>query len=149
MEIITALVKTKQETLEYFNLSPLYLSKTYSEGKWNIKQILVHLADAESVLLERIKRVIAEPKQVIWAFNQDLWCNNLDYENFSLELSKEVFIASRNLVIYLAEKYYNQFGKKEFVHNETGLRTLKDEFDKVASHNEGHLSQIRQALNKT
>ena len=29
---------------------------------------------------------------------------------------------------------------------ETGVRTLKDEMDKVASHNEHHLAQIRTAL---
>jgi hypothetical protein len=28
----------------------------------------------------------------------------------------------------------------------TGVRTLKDELDKVASHNEHHLEQIRAAL---
>ncbi len=34
----------------------------------------------------------------------------------------------------------------EFVHSVAGVRTLKDEFDKVASHNEHHLEQIRLAL---
>ena len=37
-------------------------------------------------------------------------------------------------------------GRREFVHSETGVRTLKDEFDKVAWHNEHHLEQIEQAL---
>jgi len=32
------------------------------------------------------------------------------------------------------------------VHSETGLRTLQDEFDKVANHNEQHLKQIAAAL---
>jgi hypothetical protein len=32
------------------------------------------------------------------------------------------------------------------VHSETGVRTLKDEIDKVAWHNENHLAQIRAAL---
>jgi hypothetical protein len=31
-------------------------------------------------------------------------------------------------------------------HSQTGLRTLKDEFDKVAAHNENHLGQIATAL---
>jgi hypothetical protein len=37
-------------------------------------------------------------------------------------------------------------GEREFVHNEAGKKTLKQEFEKVASHNEGHLAQIRKAL---
>lgn len=32
------------------------------------------------------------------------------------------------------------------MHSATGVRTWKDEFDKVACHNEHHLGQIRQAL---
>jgi len=81
---------------------------------------LVHLADAESILHERIKRVIAEPKQVIWAFNQNLWCDNLDYENFPLSLSKDLFIANRQSVIFLAGMYYSKLGKNEFIHSEKG-----------------------------
>lgn len=34
----------------------------------------------------------------------------------------------------------------EFVHSVTGVRTLSDEFEKVAAHNEHHLEQIRLAL---
>ena len=37
-------------------------------------------------------------------------------------------------------------GHLEFVHNETGVRTLKQEFDKVATHNEHHLEEIMMAL---
>lgn len=146
MDIITPLTDTKNETENYFDLSTYELSKSYSAGKWNIKQILVHLADAESILLNRIKRVIAEPKQVIWAFDQDLWCRHLAYTEFPLAISKALYVANRQNVIFLAEKYYDTLGNKEFIHSETGLRTLKDEFDKVPLHNQGHLNQIKLAL---
>jgi hypothetical protein len=99
-------------------------------------------------LLGRIKRIISEPKQVIWAMNQDLWCENLEYKTFPLEISQAIFLASRQAVIYLAQKYYTTLGNKEFVHSETGIRTLKDEFDKVALHNQSHIGQIKLALSK-
>ena len=146
MDLINLLTDNKNETEKYFDLSEEDLAKTYAQGKWSIKQILVHLADADSVLLDRIKRVISEPKQVIWAFDQDLWSENMDYKNFPLEISKAVYLANRQMVIHLAEKYYETLGQKEFVHSETGLRTLKDEFDKVVWHNQGHLEQIKLAL---
>jgi uncharacterized damage-inducible protein DinB len=84
MEYIKSLIDTQNETLKYFDLTESELSKSYGVGKWTIKQLLVHLADADSVLLNRIQRIIAEPKQVIWAFDQDLWCENLDYKNYPL-----------------------------------------------------------------
>jgi hypothetical protein len=49
-------------------------------------------------------------------------------------------------MIYHAQMHYEKDGHREFVHSETGVRTLKDEFDKVASHNEHHLQQIELAL---
>ena len=76
MNIRTKLIETQKQTELFFNLSETDLKKTYGKNKWNIRNILVHMADAESVLHERIKRIIAEPKQVIWAFDQDRWSEN-------------------------------------------------------------------------
>ena len=39
-----------------------------------------------------------------------------------------------------------QAASMEFVHSNTGVRTLKDEFDKVADHNQHHLEHIQTAL---
>ena len=52
----------------------------------------------------------------------------------------------REGVLYVARLHYEQDGQREFVHSETGVRTLKAEFDKVAWHNEDHLKQIRFSL---
>jgi hypothetical protein len=49
-------------------------------------------------------------------------------------------------MIDLARRHYERDGTKEFVHSKSGLRTVKEEFDKVASHTEHHLGQIRKAL---
>ena len=50
-------------------------------------------------------------------------------------------------MIFYAKLHYEKDGHLEFVHNLKGVRTLKDEFEKTASHNEHHLGQIRKALN--
>ncbi len=146
MDIIILLTKTQKATEKYFDLTQSELLKRYGKDKWSIKEILVHLADAECVLHERIKRIIAEPKQVLWAFNQDLWCNNLDYINFPLEISRDLFLSNRKSIIFLASKYYSLYGYKEFIHNQTGIKTLKEEIDKVVIHNQVHINQIEFAL---
>ena len=148
MNLLKQLIESGEKTEMYYNLPESDLLKTYENGKWNIKMILVHLSDAESVLHDRLKRVISEPKGVIWAFDQDLWSKNLDYENFPLEISKGIYAAKRKSVIYLAEKFYTKCGHKEFVHSETGLRTLSQEFEKIANHNLSHLNQIEIALKR-
>ena len=146
MELITQLKETKKQTLGYFDLPDSMLTKSYGDNKWNVRQLLNHLTDAETVLYDRIRRVIAKPNQVIWGFDQEAWAENLHYETFPLPINKKVFSSVRDATIYLAEEYYESCGHHEFVHNETGTRTLKDEFKKVAEHNQHHLDQISRAL---
>src|SRR5215472_8233113 len=49
-------------------------------GKWNIRQIIAHLADTELVLAYRMRKVIAEDSPTIDAFDQDAWAKQLGYE---------------------------------------------------------------------
>ena len=146
MDIITRLESARERTLGYFELSGEQLERSYAPGKWPVRWLLHHLADAETVMYDRIRRTISEPRQVLWAFDQDKWASGLDYRQMPLELSRRIYEAVRGGVIYQARLNYENNGLREFVHSETGVRTLKDEFDKVAWHNEHHLAQIETAL---
>lgn len=146
MTLISELERTRDETLEYFALDGKALQRTYAPGKWSVRFILHHLADSETVLFDRIRRVLSEPRQVLWVYDQDAWARGLDYGRVPLGLSQQVYQSVRAAIIYYADQYYEPKGHLEFVHSVTGVRTLKDEFDKVASHNEHHLEQIRTAL---
>lgn len=146
MQLIQDLETTRDETLAFFALGEEDLSRRYAPDKWSIRFILHHLADSETVLFDRIRRVLSEPRQVLWVFDQDAWAKGLDYARLPLPISRQVFESVRNAVIYYARLNYEKNGHLEFVHSATGVRTLRDEFDKVASHNAKHLSQIRAAL---
>jgi hypothetical protein len=145
-DLIHRLEQTRDETLNLFALGDSDLARTYAPGKWSVRFILLHLADAESVLFDRIRRILSEPRQVLWVFDQDAWAKGLDYSSVPLEISARVYESVRNAVIYYAGLHYEGKGHLEFVHSVTGVRTLKDELDKVASHNQHHLDQIRAAL---
>jgi hypothetical protein len=146
MQLIRELETTRDETVSYYSLDQHELGRTYAPGKWPVSFILHHLADSETVLFDRIRRVLSEPRQVLWVFDQDAWARGLDYSRLPLEISRQIYESVRSAIIYYAGMYYESKGQLEFVHSITGVRTLKDEFDKVASHNEHHLSQIRLAL---
>lgn len=146
MEIIELLERTRDETLKHFDRADDDLRKTYGPGKWSIRYILHHLADAESVLFYRIRRVISEPKQVIWVYDQAAWAKALDYSTVPLELARNVYVSSRAGIVHYARRHYETSGDISFVHSETGLRTLKDEFDKVVWHNQQHVRDIERAL---
>ncbi len=148
-DLIRELERTRDETIRYFDLADTDLARPYAPGKWSVRFLLNHLTDAEIVLNERLRRAISEPGTVIWFFDQDHWAKALDYRTRSLETLKPVFTALRASMIDLVRRHYESDGAREFVHSRSGLNTIKSEFDHVASHNEGHLAQIRKALETT
>ena len=145
-ELIRELERTRNETLRYFALGDDDLDRTYAPGKWSVGFVLRHLADAEQVLYERICRTIAEPKQTLTVFQESLWAQRLEYAALPIDVSRGMYEAVRRANIHYAAKFYESHGDLEFVHSETGVRTLRQEMDKVADHNEHHLAQIRSAL---
>jgi hypothetical protein len=50
MDIITRLEVARNQTLRYFDLSDQQLDPNYGSGKWSVRFILHHLADAETVI---------------------------------------------------------------------------------------------------
>ena len=91
------------ETLERFRRGPevlaVVLTGVYGEetdftpspGKWSIRQIVAHLADAELVGAQRFRQVIAEDDPKILAFDQEAWARNLDYARRQPKQSLESF----------------------------------------------------------
>ncbi len=146
MTILEGLKHTYAQTLPFFELDDASLEKTYGADKWSIRFILHHLADAETVLYDRIRRAISKPGQVVWGFDQEAWATGLDYPSRPLALSKSIYSAVRSNIIHLTDAYYEEHGANQVVHNEAGMKTLKDIIDKVVWHNEGHIKHIEQAL---
>jgi hypothetical protein len=145
-DVSEVLEESKNQVLGYFDLSKEQLCLSYGPGKWNIRQILVHLADAEGVLLERIKRTIAEDNPPVEVFDPDLWQENLNYDHIPLSIVKAQFLANRDLLIYFATQFYTSKGHRTNMHSAVGLRTLKQDYDKVVLHCESHIGQIKNSL---
>lgn len=146
-DLTRELERTRADTLRWFALDAAELARTYAPGKWSVAYILHHLADSETVFFDRIRRVLSGTRPVLWVMDQDAWA--AEYTRRPLEVSRRLFDAVRQAIIYDAQAHYEPDGDREWVHSVDGVRTLRMEFDKVAAHNEHHLRQIRQALGRT
>lgn len=148
VQLIYDLTTTRNETLKYFDLGEEDLERTYGPGKWSVRFLLHHLADSETVENDRIRRILSEPRQVLPVSEQDDWARGLDYQQLPLDISRRIYESVRTGIIYLADLHYEKHGHLEFVHSVDGVRTLKQEFEKVAAHNAKHLEHIRIALSR-
>jgi hypothetical protein len=145
-QLLRELERTRDETLRYFSLNTGDLARTYGPGKWSVGYLLHHLSDNETVFFDRIRRALSEPRPLCAVMDQDAWAKGLDYSQVPLDLSRHVYESVRNAIIYYAGVHYERRGHLEWVHSVDGVRTLRGQFDQVATHNEHHLSQIRLAL---
>src|SRR5712671_4294099 len=115
---------------------------TTAPGKWSIRQIVAHLADAELVGAHRMRRVIAEDNPTLTAFDQDAWVRNLDYAKRKPKQSLETFRRLRaenyELLKSVPEAVYERAG----MHTENGSVTLRGLLEGYAEHAESHARQL-------
>jgi hypothetical protein len=120
-------------------------------GKWTVRQIVAHLADAEMVGAHRFRQVIAEENPTLIAYDQDAWTANLDYARRkpkqSLETFRRIRAENYELLKALPEAAFERAGN----HSENGRMTLRQLLEGYAGHAESHarqLQEIREAYKK-
>ena len=113
-------------------------------GKWSVRQIVAHLADAEMVGAHRFRQVIAEDNPTLIAYNQDAWTANLDYARRkpkqSLETFRRIRAENYELLKGLPESAFERAGN----HSENGRMTLRQLLEGYAGHAETHARQLQE-----
>lgn len=123
-----------------------------ASGKWSIRQIVAHLADADLVGAHRFRQIIAEDNPTIVAFDQDRWTKNLDYgrrkPKQALETFRRIRAENYDLLKELPAAAFDRAGN----HTERGRLTLAEMLEGYAEHAESHarqMQEIREAYKKS
>jgi hypothetical protein len=143
------------DTLERFRRGPELLAVvltgvfgeetdfTAAPGKWSIRQIVAHLADSEMVGAQRFRKVIAEERPALEAFDQDAWASNLDYTRKQPKNSLESFRRVRAENYELLKSVPEAAFEREGVHSERGPVSLRQLLEIYADHAESHARQMQ------
>src|SRR5262245_5213036 len=99
-EIVTTLETTRDQMAKAFAAPASDLAKSYGPGKWTVRQILAHVADCEFINLWRFLRAVAEPGSKVEVFEENDWAKRLDYATRPVEVSRDIFLGARNMVIH-------------------------------------------------
>jgi DinB family protein len=112
-------------------------------GKWSIRQMIAHVADAEMVGAFRFRRIIAEDTPTLTAYDHDLWTQNLDYARRkpkqSLETFRRIRAENYELLKDLPAAAFERAGN----HSERGRVTLGQLLEEYAGHAESHAQQMQ------
>ncbi len=110
---------------------------------WSTRDIVIHLSDAELVEGVRLRRVLAEERPALEAFDQDLWKRRLQ----TLWRDTDGAIASFELVRWQTAEILAHCDRaawaREGVHAELGAVSAADLVRHATEHAEQHAEQIR------
>ncbi len=140
---LEALRRTRDATLPFFTSDAATLARSYAPGKWTMRQMLLHLVDTETVLFERMRRVLADENPLLMGFDENRWVEHLHYDQRSLATAEALYRVTRDSTIELALATTPAERAREGVHNEQGKRSFAHFAAMVHGHNAHHLEQVR------
>jgi len=143
MEYLSKLKQQKKILDSLFDKKEIY-DKKYRKGGWKGKEVLIHLKDAETVMYDRLRRIISEGRPILWYFEEDNWQKNLNYMKQDIKLAKKVFMLTRDSIIEAVEMHLGKSGSKEAVHSRYGIMDMKELIERTIKHTEKHIGHLRQ-----
>jgi len=129
-------------------LSGSDLDKRLERGKWSIREQLNHLADCEMNYVQRMKKVIAEDKPLLPAFDQNGWAKNLFYNNSSADDSIALFSMLRTTMARVLKELSDKDFERVGIHTEDGKVTLLSFLEKDIEHADHHARMIKEIKKK-
>lgn len=128
-----------------YSLPEQMLYHRYEEGKWSIKEILVHIIDDERIFAYRALRYARADKTELPGFEQDDYTFYSKADNRSVESIFEEYEAVRNATVAM----FNALPKESFVRTGTStgninMRTVRALAYHIAGHELRHIKIIKE-----
>jgi hypothetical protein len=110
--------------------------------KWSIKEVVIHVSDAEMNAVLRMKKIIAEDNPLLLKFDPDHWSGNLHYEALDMQLHLDIFKGLRSSMVSILNQLQDAEWERTGIHNAVGKQTLRDIVVMFTGHVERHIRQI-------
>ena len=144
--LVRDLTASMHAALAAFDAPEAALSRSYGPGKWTLRQILIHLSDTETVLLDRLRRIASENNPALIGFDENLWVSGLAYAQRDLALARQQFEVARRSVIELAKILSDNVDARSGTHSEAGRQTFGDNLRKIQAHTVHHIEQAQACI---
>ena len=125
-------------------ITPVELDRADADG-WTARQVVHHLADSEWTSALRLRKLLAEPAPVLWAYPEEVWAKALFYDRRPIEPSLAALKAARETTLSILEQMSEADWGREGWHTESGRYTVERWLEIYAAHAYEHAAQIRGA----
>jgi DinB superfamily len=123
-------------------MSDRQLGTPEAPGKWSVRHVVRHLADAEIVWGWRLRVVLAQSRPPLTGFDQDLWADRLGYADANVAQALDEFRVMRRGHLWLLDRASPDDLTRVGVHAERGDESVAHMIRLYAGHDLLHVRQI-------
>jgi len=113
-------------------------------GKWSTIEVVAHLADFESILADRMKRVIALDRPLLLSADEDLFASRLGYQSRDLAEELTIIESTRLQMSRILRALPNESLNRVGIHSYKGVVTLENLVTGAINHVTHHLTFVQE-----
>jgi hypothetical protein len=123
------------------------LGRHPAPGKWSVREIVAHMADAELAIGWRFRSMIATPGVHLQWWDEHLWSQACGYTRVPVPLSLRLFRSLRESNLHLLRSTPRACWRACYgVHDKRGRQTVEEFVAMEAAHDLNHLRQVETLL---
>ncbi len=111
-------------------------------GKWSTQECVGHIADTEIFFTDRIVRTIALDRPLLLSVDERHYIERLNYQEFNLVEQLALFTSLRRHAVRILRMQPPEAWRRNAVHSEAGLVTLRQLVLQAVRHLRHHLPFI-------
>lgn len=127
-------------------IAPERYSEPLEDGRFNLIEMVAHLADGENIFCDRIRLAIEHPGTTITPFDPDERAALKEYGSRDIRHELTVFANRRRDTVDLLETIHGEQMDNTVKHPEFGPMTVKDMCAFLLGHDIYHLAQASEYL---
>lgn len=112
---------------------------------WSVREIVHHLADADTMAAARLRRILTEEDPAIPAYDEQVLAERLRYRARPIEPALRVIEALRATTAQLLDAMTEAEWRRAGIHSEMGPYSAERWLEFNAAHAHDHAAQIRQS----
>ena len=115
--------------------------------EWSVHEIIVHMADSESMSALRARKLIVEPGSTLMGYEEAKWADALAYKQQSIENALEIIRLARQSTYELLKRQPDEVFTHSVIHPEypDAPYTFEQWLNIYARHIPDHIDQLQRS----